>query len=114
MHRRLATRLAVAKLREFVIAMMPGDEMSSERAMKISGLSRRRCDAMLDSLTRAGLTMRLRHDAYIRATSTAYQSSELGRSTVVASARVAAAAALDAGGTSEIDRASVAAAPVAM
>jgi hypothetical protein len=67
MHRRLATQLGVAKLRRFVIAMMPGDEMSSVRAMKISGLSRRRCDAMLDSLARAGFTIRLRHDAYIRA-----------------------------------------------
>ena len=66
MHRRVTTRLGVAKLRKFVIAMMPGDEMSADRAMKISGLSRRRCDAMLDSLARAGIAIRLRHDAYIR------------------------------------------------
>jgi hypothetical protein len=72
MHRRLASRFGVAKLRKFVIAMMPGDAMSADRAMKISGLSRRRCDAMLDSLARAGITIRLRHDAYIRAAPTSF------------------------------------------
>jgi len=52
--------------------MMPGDEMSADRAMRISGLSRRRCDAMLDSLARAGIAIRLRHDAYIRTAPTLF------------------------------------------
>ena len=66
MHRKLPIDIGLAKLQDFVAAMMPGDEMSAARAMQISGLSRARCRAMLDSLTRAGITIRLRHDAYIR------------------------------------------------
>ena len=66
MRRKLPIGVGTAKLWDFVAAMTPGDEMNAVQAMKISGLSRARCYAMLDSLTRAGLTIRLRHDAYIR------------------------------------------------
>jgi hypothetical protein len=34
--------------------------------MEISGLDAAQCDAVLDALARAGLMMRLQHDAYIR------------------------------------------------
>ena len=66
MHRKFPIDIGLARLRDFVAAMMPGDEMSATQAKKISGLSRARCTAVLDSLTRAGITIRLRHDAYIR------------------------------------------------
>jgi hypothetical protein len=66
MHRKSPIDIGLARLRDFVTAMMPGDEMSATQARQISGLSRARCSAMLDSLTRAGMTIRLRHEAYIR------------------------------------------------
>ena len=46
--------------------MVPGDEVSVPRAMEISGLDASQCDAVLDALARAGLMIRLQHDAYVR------------------------------------------------
>jgi hypothetical protein len=54
------------KLQEFLLGMDPGDEVSVPRAMAISGLNAAQCDAVLDALARAGLMMRLQHDAYVR------------------------------------------------
>ncbi|HEY3044424.1 MAG TPA: hypothetical protein VGJ39_10385 [Vicinamibacterales bacterium] len=54
------------RLQDFLLGMAPGDEVSAERAAEISGLDPRRCDAVLDALMRAGLMMRLQHDAYVR------------------------------------------------
>ena len=46
--------------------MMPGDEVSVRRAAEISGLEAAQCDAVLETLARAGLMIRLQHDAYVR------------------------------------------------
>ena len=54
------------KLQDFLLAMTPGDEVSARHAAEISGLDYKRCDAILDALMRAGLMMRLQHDAYVR------------------------------------------------
>jgi len=54
------------KLQDFLLAMAPGDEVSARHAAEISGLDHERCDAILDALMRAGLMMRLQHDAYVR------------------------------------------------
>jgi hypothetical protein len=54
------------KLQAFLLGMVPGDEVSVPRAMEISGLEASQCDAVLDALARAGLMIRLQHDAYIR------------------------------------------------
>jgi hypothetical protein len=54
------------KLQEFLLAMEPGDEVSVVRAKEISGLTEAHCDAVLGALMRAGLMMRLQHDAYVR------------------------------------------------
>lgn len=54
------------KLQEFLLTMTPGDELSAARASEISGLDAARCDAVLTALTRAGLMIRLQHDAYVR------------------------------------------------
>jgi len=53
------------KLQDFLLTLVPGDEVSAQRAAEISGLDLRRCDAVLDALMHAGL-MRLQHDAYVR------------------------------------------------
>lgn len=66
MRRQPTIRAGLNKLREFVIAMMPGEQVNAKQAMEITGLERRLCDAMLESLMRHGFTMRLQHDAYIR------------------------------------------------
>ena len=54
------------KLQNFLLTMVPGDEVSAKKASEISGLDLRRCDAVLDALMHAGLMMRLQHDAYVR------------------------------------------------
>jgi hypothetical protein len=54
------------KLQEFLLAMEPGDEVSVLRAKEISGLNEQYCDAVLAALMRAGLMIRLQHDAYVR------------------------------------------------
>lgn len=54
------------KLQDFLLAMAPGDQLSPWRAAEISGLDRKQCHAILDALMRAGLMMRLQHDAYVR------------------------------------------------
>jgi hypothetical protein len=54
------------KLQAFLLGMVPGDEVSVPRAMEISGLDASQCDAVLDALARAGLMIRLQHDAYVR------------------------------------------------
>lgn len=54
------------KLQEFLLAMEPGDEVSVARAKQISGLTEAYCDAVLGALMRAGLMIRLQHNAYVR------------------------------------------------
>ena len=54
------------KLQELLLAMTPGDQVSAARASEISGLDEAYCDAVLTALMRAGLMMRLQHDAYVR------------------------------------------------
>ena len=54
------------KLQEFLLAMTHGDEVSAARASEISGLDEACCDAVLSALMRAGLMMRLQHNAYVR------------------------------------------------
>ena len=58
--------IGIDKLQDFLLAMAPGDEVSARRAAEISGLDHKRCDAVLDALMRAGLMVRLQHDAYVR------------------------------------------------
>jgi hypothetical protein len=65
-HRSLALDAGLDKLQEFLLGMVPGDEVSVTRAMEISGLDASQCDAVLDALARAGLMLRLQHDAYVR------------------------------------------------
>jgi len=57
---------AFDRLQEYLLAMTPGDEISVRRAAEISGLATAQCDAVLTALLRAGLLMRLQHDAYVR------------------------------------------------
>jgi hypothetical protein len=66
MRRPPPVRAGLIKLREFVIAMTPGEQVNTNQAMAISGLDAPVCDAMLDSLVRHGFAIRLQHDAYIR------------------------------------------------
>jgi hypothetical protein len=54
------------KLQDFLLAMEPGDEVSVARAQAISGLNEAFCDAVLGALMRAGLMIRLQHNAYVR------------------------------------------------
>ena len=54
------------KLQEFLLAMAPGDVLSTQRASEISGLDHQQCDAILGALMNAGIMMRLQHDAYVR------------------------------------------------
>ena len=64
--RSLVLDAGLDKLQAFLLTMVPGDEVSVPRAMEISGLDEAQCDAVLDALARAGLMMRLQHDAYVR------------------------------------------------
>jgi hypothetical protein len=64
--RSLVLDAGLDKLQTFLLGMAPGDEVSVHRAMEISGLDEAQCDAVLDALARAGLMIRLQHDAYIR------------------------------------------------
>lgn len=66
MRRTLTDNAGLDKLQEFLLAMSPGDELSVARAVEISGLNEKRCDEVLTALMRAGLMMRLQHDAYVR------------------------------------------------
>ena len=66
MRRSVAVDEGLDKLQEFLLGMSPGDEVSVARAVEISGLGHERCDAVLSALMRAGLMMRLQHDAYVR------------------------------------------------
>jgi hypothetical protein len=59
------------RLRQFVIAMVPGEQVNTTQAMAISGLEAPVCDALLDSLVRHGFAIRLQHDSYIRREHTA-------------------------------------------
>jgi len=54
------------KLQDFLLAMEPGDEVSVARAQAISGLNESFCEAVLGALMRAGLMIRLQHNAYVR------------------------------------------------
>ena len=62
----LGLDVGFGKLQTCLLEMAPGDEMSVERAMQISGLGHEVCTHVLESLTHAGLLMRLQHGAYIR------------------------------------------------
>jgi hypothetical protein len=64
--RSLTLDAGLDKLQAFLLGMVPGDELSVLRAMEISGLDAAQCDAVLDALARAGLMIRLQHDAYVR------------------------------------------------
>lgn len=64
--RSLVLDAGLDKLQAFLLTMVPGDEVSVPRAMEISGLDAALCDTVLDTLARAGLMIRLQHDAYIR------------------------------------------------
>ena len=66
MRRSVSTDAGLDKLQEFLLAMSPGDEVSVARAAELSGLDPKRCDAVLSALMRAGVMMRLQHDAYVR------------------------------------------------
>jgi hypothetical protein len=66
MRREPTIKAGLNRLREFVIGMMPGEQVNTTQAIVISGLEPRVCNAMLDSLMRHGYTMRLQNDAYIR------------------------------------------------
>ena len=64
--RSLVVDAGLDKLQAFLLDMVPGDEVSVPRAVEISGLDASRCDAVLNALARAGLMIRLQHDAYVR------------------------------------------------
>jgi len=64
--RSLVLDAGLDKLQAFLLTMGPGDEVSVRRAVEISGLDSAQCDAVLDALARAGLMVRLQHDAYVR------------------------------------------------
>ena len=64
--RRTQVDLGLDKLQDFLLAMTPGDEVSAARASAISGLDEAHCDLVLTALMRAGLMIRLQHDAYVR------------------------------------------------
>jgi len=66
--RSLVLDAGLDKLQEFLLMMTPGDEVSVIRAMEISGLDAEQCDEVLSTLTRAGLMIRLQHNAYVRQT----------------------------------------------
>src|SRR6476660_4231196 len=64
--RSLVLDAGLDKLQAFLLGMVPGDEVSVRRAMEVSGLDAAQCDAVLDAVARAGVMMRLQHDAYVR------------------------------------------------
>jgi len=64
--RSLLVDAGLDKLQVFLLDMVPGDQVSVPRAMEISGLEASKCEAVLDALARAGLMIRLQHDAYVR------------------------------------------------
>jgi hypothetical protein len=66
MRRSQAANAGLDKLQEFLLAMEPGDEVSIVHAHKTSGLDAATCETVLDALMRAGLMIRLQHDAYVR------------------------------------------------
>ena len=63
---RLRVNTGFDKLQEFLLGMTPGDEVSARQAAELSGLAPKECDDILDALMRAGLLIRLQHDAYVR------------------------------------------------
>ena len=66
MSRSQAIDEAFDRLQEHLLAMSPGDQISVNRAVEISGLDAGQCDAILNALLHAGLMMRLQHDAFVR------------------------------------------------
>ena len=66
MSRSQAIDEAFDRLQEHLLAMSPGDQISVNRAVEISGLDAEQCDAILNALLHAGLMMRLQHDAFVR------------------------------------------------
>ena len=66
MRRSLVLDAGLDKLQDMLLAMEEGDQVSLPHAMKISGLRSGQCEAVLEALARAGLMMRLQHDAYVR------------------------------------------------
>jgi hypothetical protein len=66
MRRSLVVDAGLDKLQNLLLEMAEGDEISVRRAVDASGLAATHCAAVLETLTRAGLMMRLQGDAYIR------------------------------------------------
>ena len=66
MGRLKAMNAGLDRLQEFLLEMMPGDDVSVDQARKISGLDGGTCEAVLDALKRAGLMLRLPHDTFLR------------------------------------------------
>jgi hypothetical protein len=64
--RSLVLDAGLDKLQTFLLTMLPGEEVSVPRAAEISGLDPAQCGAVLETLVRAGLMIRLQHDAYVR------------------------------------------------
>jgi hypothetical protein len=54
------------KLQDFLLAMQPGDEVSTARAQEVSGLTLSTCHAVLCALMRAGLMVQLQPTAFVR------------------------------------------------
>lgn len=56
----------IDKLQELLLGMAVGDAVSTRRAAEITGLDPLQCESVLDELVRAGIMIRLQHDAYVR------------------------------------------------
>jgi hypothetical protein len=61
-----ATDAGLDRLQDFLLAMEPGDEVSVVHAQQTSGLDASTCETVLEALLRAGLMLRLQHQAYVR------------------------------------------------
>lgn len=67
MRRRVATMDAgLDRLQDILLQMLPGDELSVERAAQLSGMDRETCGFVLEALTRVGLMIERQHDSYVR------------------------------------------------
>lgn len=66
MRRSLVIDPGMDKLQELLLSMAPGDEVSVDRAIEVSGLEASQCDAVLEALMRAGFMVRLEQGGYAR------------------------------------------------
>jgi hypothetical protein len=66
MRRSLVLDPGLDKLQELLLEMVEGDEVSLPQAIRVSGLQRPQCAAVLDALTRAGLMIHADPDTYVR------------------------------------------------